>query len=405
MGRRVGVPGGERLGAAHRAGQRVVLAVRAPARGRHHPAHLAVRAGRGHPGREGLRGLVADQPLDAFAPPFAEGGADAVGRVARSPPRPAGAAWSPPRGPARPTPAPRHRPAGWSPRRLRRRSSRRRTPRPDGCAPPPANAARCSSSEPMSSSTSSAGALRRRSSSRFWSSPRVRLIVRLSRAVIGVSSSSRRAMIGSSGPGAASAPPAPAPRRRRRLVGLRRSRAARLRPRRPGRRARPPSAVVRRAAAAGAGGSVAGAGCSVSPEPARMRAKSSSTEGPAAVVSPASPGRAAHDRRRPRRRHLPGRLVRLVLVVGQLGRAEAELVGHALGGGPRLLVGPVELGQNPVDPVAHPVHRGGHLVPGRPQLLDLDPERRAAVRPGRPAPGAAPLGPGRGGRAPRPWRG
>ena len=44
------------------------------------------------------------------------------------------------------------------------------------------------------------------------------------------------------------------------------------------------------------------------------------------------------------------------------------------GGGPRLLVGPVQLGQDPVDPVAHPVDRGGHLVAGRPQLLNLDPE-------------------------------
>ena len=60
--------------------------------------------------------------------------------------------------------------------------------------------------------------------------------------------------------------------------------------------------------------------------------------------------------------------------MGDLGRAEAELVGHALGGGPRLLVRPVQVGQNPVDPLAHPVDRGGHLVPGRPQLLYLDPE-------------------------------
>ena len=60
--------------------------------------------------------------------------------------------------------------------------------------------------------------------------------------------------------------------------------------------------------------------------------------------------------------------------MGELGRAQAELVGDTLGRGPGLLVGAVQLGQNAVDPLAHPVDRGGHFVPGRPQLLDLYPE-------------------------------
>ena len=58
----------------------------------------------------------------------------------------------------------------------------------------------------------------------------------------------------------------------------------------------------------------------------------------------------------------------------QLGGTEAELVGHTLRGGPRLLIGAVQLGQDPVDPVAHTVDRGGHFVARRPELLNLDPE-------------------------------
>ena len=97
--------------------------------------------------------------------------------------------------------------------------------------------------------------------------------------------------------------------------------------------------------------------------------------GPTAVVLSRIAARPiGHDRCRPRGRHLPRRRTRLVLVVGHLGGAESELVGHALGGGPRLLVGPVQMEQDAVHPVTHPVDRGGHLVPRRPQLLDLDPE-------------------------------
>ena len=61
-----------------------------------------------------------------------------------------------------------------------------------------------------------------------------------------------------------------------------------------------------------------------------------------------------------------------------LGGAEAELVRHALGRGAGFFVGPVQVRQDAVHPVAHPVHRGCHLVPGGPELLDLDPEPTAA---------------------------
>ena len=105
-----------------------------------------------------------------------------------------------------------------------------------------------------------------------------------------------------------------------------------------------------------------------------MRAKSSSTEG-AAVSSPASaPDAPPTTGVGPVGGASPLPRSASSWSCGSSARAEAELVGHALRRGPRLLVGAVQLGQDPVDPVAHPVDRGGHLVPGRPQLLNLDPE-------------------------------
>ncbi len=50
---------------------------------------------------------------------------------------------------------------------------------------------------------------------------------------------------------------------------------------------------------------------------------------------------------------------------------EPGLVAHRDRGGPRFVVGALQLHQDRVHLVAHTVHRGRHLVPCRPQLLDL----------------------------------
>ena len=115
--------------------------------------------------------------------------------------------------------------------------------------------------------------------------------------------------------------------------------------------------------------------------PARMRAKSSSTEGPGPPRRSRSPRR---DRRRrgwarsaaPRR----CRRRRSSWSWGSSAVPRRNWSAHTLRRGPGLLVGPVQLGQNAVDPLTHPVHRRCHLVPGRPELLDLYPETAPPCR-------------------------
>ena len=188
------------------------------------------------------------------------------------------------------------------------------------------------------------------------------MTVRPSRAVTGARASSRRATSSSSGPGAASA----------RASAASASDARRRAPASP--------AVASAGAFGGAAGSVGPPAASV---PARIRANSSSTEGvtadvPRVVLS--RPPSGSHVAQR-RRRRLPRRLVHRVLVVGALlGAAQPELVADGHRGGPRLVVGALQVRQDPVHLVAHAEHGRGHFVAGGTQLLNLDPERATPRR-------------------------
>ena len=118
--------------------------------------------------------------------------------------------------------------------------------------------------------------------------------------------------------------------------------------------------------------------------PARMRAKSSSTEGapasasasssPASPTSPTATSSASTSTSitrtagaGPSSGVVPDDLEGLlVLVVRHFGPAtEAVLLGDRHRGGPCLFVGPVEVRQDAVHPVAHSVHRRRHLVARR----------------------------------------
>ena len=335
-------------------------------------------------GRERLRRVVARQPLHPFAAPLAERRTDPVTRARRPRPPSVGAAWStmtcarpsadcstaPSSGAAAPPAPPNAAPAvnasaSW----LRAATTK---------------AARCSSSGPRSSSIVNDGALRRRSSKRFWSSPSARLMLRPSRAVTGARDSSRRLMSSSSGPGAGSSGAASAPPRRRRGLGRhhrgRRGATPRERPARPRGPGPGPDAgeeLVHRGSGRGATG---------------------------VVLARPSPGFPAALRRR--HRGLPRRVLRRILVVGSpVGALQPELVADGGRGRPGLLVGALQMGQDPVHLVAHAEHRRRHLVTSGTELLNLDPEGAAPGRQVGQHAVDAPLGPARAGPALRPWRG
>ena len=173
-----------------------------PLGGRHDPAHLALRAHCRNSRRERLRGVVAGQALHPLTPPLSERGTDPVGGLPRplldlsaqhrhdhARQRRRGLFDRVAFGHGRRLGSGEHRPGG---ERLGQMAARLGGELDDVC----------SSSGPISSSSARVGELRSSSSSRFWSSPRARLTVRLSRAVTGTSRSSRRAMSSSSGPGA-----------------------------------------------------------------------------------------------------------------------------------------------------------------------------------------------------------
>ena len=367
---RMGVASRERLVHAHCTRQRVVFAVGAAARVRDDPAHLAILAGHHDPGREGLRREVADEALDAFAAPFPERRADPVAWLATP------CSDLPPQsghdqlsefagrlvhrvafGQRRPG-STELRPGGKRvaqvvPRRRSRRSRHGRSRR-RGARRPRATAV-----------------LRSLSSRRFWSSPRARLSVRLRREVIGPSSSSRVAMMPSSGPGTVSssavAPacrtlccgaPRPCPAYLA-AFGLRLARSCALGRRRVRRWGRG------RRRLAGLGLSAAGSDAREQlVDRAGRRGRT-----PCGVV------------RRDVVHRLTDDVAERLLVLGALNlRVQTELVAHRHGRGAGRLVRLVELGQDPVHPVAHPVYRRGHLVARCSQCLNVHPERAPSAR-------------------------
>ncbi len=383
MGRRVGVAGREHLDAADRAGQRVVVAVRAAAGGRQHPAHLAVPAGRRHAGREGLRGVVAHQPLDPLAPPLPERGAHPLGRARRVPSAIRRRSMvTTTAGQPRPTPARRRRRRARPPRLgAGEHRRRRRTRRPGGPAPPRRSRQVLVLGAEQVVAATRRRRLRSRSSSRFWSSPRARLTVRRE---LGRDRCEQLVAPGDEGV----VGPRRAPRLRRHGIGLRRPRLRR--PRRPrrrrglgGRADQPHSSAALRRVAAGAS---AARRLPVGPGPdarrtarrptgVRRAAPRRRSAGSPSGLLPARCGRGRGGR------HLAAVAVAARVLVVQASSARAAGPGRrrpAPRPGRRRRCGRGAPGCR--RPVAHPVDRRRHLVAGRPQLLDLDPERAAPRR-------------------------